>query len=110
MPLPIRPPVIVHHKAAVPPQVALGGQFPPNSLEAIRACLEEKASFVEIDITALADADYLLVHDPVLEAETTGVGLVAECPAEQVRGLFIRDAKTGEATASRAPLLSDAVA
>jgi glycerophosphoryl diester phosphodiesterase len=47
-PLPIRPPIIVHHKAAH------DGRFPPNSLEAITACLDADAPFIEIDIMALA--------------------------------------------------------
>ncbi len=33
----------------------------------IRASLEADAAFIEIDVTALAETDYLLVHDPVLE-------------------------------------------
>lgn len=100
--LPIRPPVIVHHMAA------LDGQYPPNSLEAIRACLEADAPFIEIDITALADTDYLLVHDPVLESETTGVDLVAYCTAEQARGLFYK--QHGRATLFKVPLLREVVA
>src|SRR5258707_14180987 len=72
-----RSPVIVHHMAALD-----GQPFPPNSLEAIKACLDAKASFIEIDVTALADEDYLLVHDPILESETTGNGPVGTFTAE----------------------------
>jgi len=81
---------------------------PPNSLEAIRACLEAKAAFVEIDITALADSDYLLVHEPYLEAETSGVGLVGECRAEDARSLTIKSRR--KPTNFCVPLLSDVVA
>ncbi len=99
--LPIRPPVIVHHMAA------LDGTSHPNSLEAIRACLAAGASVVEVDVTALADADYLLVHDPFLESETTGRGPVGECSVARARELFFT--RAGRPTPFRVPLLSDVV-
>ncbi len=95
-----RSPVIVHHMAALE-----GQPFPPNSLEAIKACLDAKASFIEIDVTALADEDYLLVHDPILESETTGNGPVGTCTAEGARTLCF---KSGDGVFS-VPLLSDVV-
>ncbi len=84
-----------------------GSPAPPNSLEAIQASLEAGARCIEVDITALADADYLLVHDEDLEAETSGRGKVAECSAEQARELLIRH--KGAQTSYHAALLSDAV-
>jgi glycerophosphoryl diester phosphodiesterase len=81
-------PIIVHHMAA------LDGQYPPNSLDAIRACLEAGAGFIEIDITALADEDYLLVHDPVLESETNGSGEVGKTRAADARQLFCKGTQT----------------
>jgi glycerophosphoryl diester phosphodiesterase len=98
-----RPPLIVHHMAA--PHDA----YPPNSLEAIRACLEADAPFIEIDITALAHGDYLLVHDPDLESETTGSGKVAEASPESVAGLTYR-AHDGTPTTCAVGRLSQAVA
>jgi glycerophosphoryl diester phosphodiesterase len=102
MALPIRPPIIVHHKAA------LDGRTPPNSLEAIAACLDANAPFVEIDIMALADADYLLVHDFDLDAETDGSGSVSACSAEAAQALRIRHG--GEVTPYHVPRLSEVVA
>jgi len=81
------PPLIVHHMAA-PHDV-----YPPNSLEAIRACLEMKAPFIEIDITALAADDYLLVHDPDLESETTGSGAVANAVPGEIAHIVYLDAQ-----------------
>lgn len=87
---------------------AIDGQaVPPNSLEAIRACLDANADIVELDITALADQDYLLVHDPVLESETTGHGDVRTCTASQARQLRFR--LNGNATDFRAPMLGEVV-
>jgi glycerophosphoryl diester phosphodiesterase len=98
---PIRPPVIVHHMAA------LDGQYPPNSLEGIRACLEAGAVFIEIDITALADSDYLLVHDETLDAETTGVGPVGQCSMAD-SSLFFKNAD-GSTSTYPVPRLSQIV-
>ena len=102
-PLPIRPPIVVHHMAALDASPHL-----PNSLEAINACLDAGAAFIEIDITALADADYLLVHDPFLEAETTGNGDVSACSMTQAKQL--RFAVNGSPTQTRVPQLSDVIA
>ena len=95
-------PLIVHHKAALDGHVA-----PPNSLEAIDACLSAGAQMIEIDATALDTDDYLLVHDYLLETETTGEGLVAVCSASEARKLFIRTAHGR--TAYHVALLSDVV-
>ena len=62
-------PILVHHMAALD-----GWPHPPNTLEMIEASLNAGAAIIEIDITALADDDYLLVHDPLLERETDGQG------------------------------------
>jgi len=102
MNLPTRPPIIVNHMAA------LDGAAPPNSLEAIRACLDAGAAFIEIDVTALAADDYLLVHDPVLQSETTGAGAVGAAMPEAARELFIR--YRGTKTTLRVPLLGEVVA
>lgn len=101
--LPIRPPIFVHHMAALD-----GAPHPPNSLEAIHACLDAGAVFIEIDVTALAEGDYLLVHDAVLEGETTGAGDVAACTPAQARNLCF--VVNGVSTQVRVPLLSDVVA
>src|SRR5688572_5971300 len=98
---PLQRPVIVHHMAA------LDGTLVPNSLEAIRACLAAGAAIVEIDVMALAEADYLVVHDPRLDSETTGTGPVGACTlAEASRLRFVR---RGVVTDVRVPLLSQVV-
>jgi glycerophosphoryl diester phosphodiesterase len=84
-----------------------GSPHPPNSLEAIHACLDAGAAVIEIDATALGEGDYLLVHDPMLEAETTGAGEVGACTIAQA--LDLRFVVNGIATQTRVPLLSDVV-
>ncbi len=94
------PPLIVHHMAVLD-----DAPYPPNSLEAIRASLEAGAAWIEIDVTPLATDDYLLVHDPVLEAETTGRGQVTHTPPATIRDLRIKH--RGSVTPYRPPLLSE---
>src|SRR5689334_6879733 len=103
MTLPVRPPIIVYHQAALDD----GVPRLPNSLAAIEACLAANAPFVEVDVTALADEDYLLVHDHRLESETTGHGPVGATPASEARSLYFR---TSVQPVARVPLLSDVVA
>ncbi len=103
MTLPLQPPRIVHHSAAMD-----GHPAPPNSLELVRASLEHGAEFIELDITALADDDYLLVHDSALDSETTGSGPVAECAAKDVREL--RYKVDGAPTTVHVPVLREVVA
>lgn len=94
---------VVHHMAAMDVQVG-----PPNSLASISACLDNGADVIEVDLTALADEDFLLVHEPQLEHETNGVGAVAACPARKARTLQLRHG--GRDTRHPAALLSEVVA
>lgn len=94
---------IVHHKAALD-----GSLNPPNSLAAIRECLEAGAAWIEVDITALAEGDYLLVHNLDLEAETNGRGAVGACNVSAARNLKI--VHRGLVTSHPAALLSKVVA
>lgn len=101
MSLPVRPPIVVHHMAAA------GAPYLPNSLPALRACLERDAEFVEVDVTALAEGDYLLVHDPRLESETSGQGPVAACGSGAAGALRI--VHRGHPTDVAVPRLSDVI-
>ena len=102
--LPLTPPIIVNHMGA------FEKHYPPNSLEAIKSCLEANAQFIEVDITALAEDDYLLVHDAELPSETTGNGLVSETSPLQTRELWLKSPTTGQPTAFHPALLSSVVA
>jgi len=95
-------PAVVHHMGAMD-----GSAAPPNSLEAIRTSLAAGAAVIEVDINALADGDYLLVHDDLLEAETDGSGAVLACSSQDARGLHIQHDRV--ATALSVPLLSDVI-
>ncbi|MGB8646346.1 MAG: glycerophosphodiester phosphodiesterase family protein, partial [Anaerolineae bacterium] len=92
----------VHHMGALD-----GIAAPPNSLEAIQASLDAGAAFIEVDITALAEDDYLLVHDSELESETSGQGPVAAATPAHTRDLRIK--RRGVVTPHPVPRLSEVV-
>ena len=98
----VKTPSVVHHMAAND-----GQTVPQNSLEGVRASLQAGAAVIEVDINALAEDDYLLVHEPDLSAETNGAGKVGETSPIHARSLFIKS--HGAVTAFRVPLLSDVV-
>lgn len=100
---PLHPPAIIRHMAAH------DGRFPPNSLEAIRTCLEEAADCIEIDVAALADGDFAVVHDLDLDSETTGHGKAAHCSSAEARELRLK-LPNERSSSYRLPLLSDVVA
>jgi glycerophosphoryl diester phosphodiesterase len=82
--------------------------YPPNSLGALRACLEAGARIVELDITALKDEDFALLHDAQLENLTDGSGYTFAMRAEEMRQCHYVGA--GAVTAEPVGLLSQAVA
>ncbi len=94
---------IVHHMAAVDQS-----PYPPNSVEAVQASLQAQAAVIEVDLTPLNAHDFLLVHDPVLESETSGTGQVNECSPEQAKTYRIKH--RGTITEYAPALLNEVVA
>ncbi len=98
----MNPPVLLIHHAA-----NRGDSHPPNSIRGLQACLDAGARAIEVDISPLADGHFLLLHDRLLEHNTTGRGLVSAHTADQVSDLYLtwQGAVTGEPVA----LLSQAL-
>ncbi len=93
--------LLVHHAAR------RQHAYPPNSPEALRACLAAGARAIEVDISPLADGQFALLHGPLLERETTGSGPMSRQAAEGVRALHY--VWRGEATGVPVGLLSEAL-
>jgi len=66
------------------------GAHPPNSLSALREVLDGGAEVIEFDVTAIAGAEYLLIHDEILDRETTGSGPVRPTTPAQAKRLRLR--------------------
>ena len=94
--------LLIHHAASGQPR------RPPNSLWALQACLEAGARAVEVDISPLADGEFVLLHGQDLEEETTGVGPIGARRASEMRGL--RHVWQGEVTEAPVGLLDEALA
>lgn len=72
---------LVHHAAR------RGTRHPANSLGGLKACIDAQAAIIEVDVQALADDDYALLHDALLERATNGQGAVGAQTAAHVGGL-----------------------
>ena len=84
-------------------KATLSGVLAPNTLAAVRECVEARAQRIEIDVQFLADATPVVFHDDRFDREMDGGGNVATTDPSTARGLSYR--------ASGAPLafLSDVV-
>lgn len=75
--------------------------YPSNSVRGLQACLDAGGRVIEIDISPLADGNFVLLHGPELDDATTGSGPIRDCTTEEVRGLLRtrQDAVTDEPVA-----------
>jgi glycerophosphoryl diester phosphodiesterase len=89
-------------------QCVWGGEYPPNSLDAIQECYRAHVARAEIDLAMLEDQDFLVVHDLQLAHATDGDGRADEtCLAEAARLHLLHH---GVPSSTRAAVLSDVVA
>lgn len=83
----------------------LSDRHPPNSLAALAECLAAGATWVEIDLSCLADGRFAVLHGPYLDQETTGTGLIRATTTADLRRCYLRH--HGEPTAERPALLEE---
>jgi glycerophosphoryl diester phosphodiesterase len=83
------------------------GDFPENSLAAVDECYRERVAHAEIDIYALVDTDFVVLHDEEISTSATGSGRVHDLRRADVKSLKLR--VNGATTAHRPPLLSEVV-
>ncbi len=76
---------------------------PPNSRAALLSVLEGGAEVIEFDVGMRSDGGFALLHDPRLDRETTGVGLLEQADAAMLRSICLRGSD------ERVVLLEDAV-
>lgn len=63
------------------------GRWAPNSLEAVRECVEAGAPRIEIDVRFMADDAMVALHDDALETATTGCGRVSQLSRRAIEGV-----------------------
>jgi glycerophosphoryl diester phosphodiesterase len=88
-------------------QCIWSGDFPGNSLPAIRECYRARVARAEIDIAMLADRDFLVVHDVDLGRATDGAGLAGDTTLRDAERLHL--AHAGRPSGERVALLSQVV-
>lgn len=96
-------PILKHHKL-----LTGNGEAPPNSLDALEACLASGAGAIEFDIRAAGDDRFVLLHDATLERETNGIGPVSAIDSDAFAGLTLRGTR-GKGDRGRTATLDDAV-
>jgi glycerophosphoryl diester phosphodiesterase len=84
------------------------GDYPENSLEAIEECYRERVAHAEIDLHMLADGDFIVLHDEVIDASTTGSGRVHDLTRPAAAKLRLTPG--GRVTGGRPPLFSEVAA
>jgi putative hydrolase of the HAD superfamily len=92
---------LIHHSAR------RGPDLPPSSLAAVAACLAARARVIEVDLNLTADGDFVLLHGPLLEDETTGCGPIQARTAAELSQL--RHVWRGRASDLRVGLLGQAL-
>ena len=88
-------------------QCVWSGEYPGNSLPAIRECFRAHVARAEIDIAMLRDADFLVFHDSDLSDASDGQGSVAQTSRADATRLHLQDG--GLTTGEHPPLLSEVV-
>lgn len=71
---------------------------PPNSAAALRRVLADGAEVVEFDVGLTRDERFVLVHDTLLERETSGRGPLRGVTEAQFKALRLRDSDEPAAT------------
>ncbi|MDQ7840625.1 MAG: glycerophosphodiester phosphodiesterase family protein [bacterium] len=97
-----RIPLIVAHRGA-------SGEAPENTLAAFRRALEIGVDGVELDVHLTSDGEPVVIHDPMLDRTTDGLGLVRDQTLAAVRrldaGRWFGERFAGE----RVPTLAEAL-
>ena len=71
---------------------------PPNSVAALRRVLADGADVVEFDVRLTQDEKFVLIHDTMLERETSGRGPLRHVSEAQFKALRLRDSDEPAAT------------
>ena len=93
--------LLIHHAAN------RGYLCPPNSTRGLRSCLNAGARAIELDISLMADGNFLQLHDWVLDRSTSGSGPVNALTVDQANSLYLT--WQGSVTEEPVGLLSQAL-
>lgn len=83
--------------------------FPENSLEAIRSCIDMGVDIVEIDIARTKDGHLILMHDKSVDRTTNAKGKVADFTLEEIKALNLRNGTGRVTTNFTVPTLKEAM-
>ncbi len=69
--------------------------YPENSIDAIKSCIELGADVVELDVSRTKDGHFVLSHDDTLDRATTGKGKVEEHTLAELKDVRLRAGEGG---------------
>lgn len=79
---------------------------PENSVANITVCARQGYSIFETDIQRTKDGQFVIVHDPTIERETTGTGKVSELDLAELKSLH-KTFRDGTASSERVATLTE---
>lgn len=82
--------------------------FPENSLQAIKNCIDMGVDMVEIDVRETKDGALVLMHDETIDRTTNGTGKVSEWTLDALKKLSLVDGLNVE-TNHKIPTLEEAL-
>lgn len=69
--------------------------YPENSLEAIKSCIDMGVDIVEIDVQKTSDGVLVLCHDITVNRTTDGMGFISNMTYDEIKRLYLREGKGG---------------
>lgn len=69
--------------------------YPENSIDAIKSCIELGADVVELDVSRTKDGHFVLSHDDTLDRATTGKGRVEDHTLAELKDVRLRAGEGG---------------
>jgi glycerophosphoryl diester phosphodiesterase len=82
--------------------------YPENSLEGIKSCIDRGIDVVEIDVQKTSDGSFILMHDPTVRRTTNGKKRVSSYSLSEITKLRLRD-KNGKLTSFKVPTVEEAL-
>lgn len=65
--------------------------FPENSIEGVKNCIELGVDIVEIDVRITSDNEIVVLHDKTLDRVSNGTGKVSHSSLSQIKELYLKN-------------------
>ena len=83
--------------------------FPENSLNAFRSCIEKQVDVIELDVQRTLDGVLVLMHDGTVDRTTNGKGQISEMTYAEIQELGLLSMHEAWVTRNKVPTLEEAL-